>query len=256
MKQLAMVVTLASAMALAQQKQQQQPQSGAEVEPKADQILRKMSDFLAAQKTFNVTTEHNTEVVLDSGQKLDFLAGSNLTVQRPNKLRSDRTGEMADLALFYDGKSVTLYAKRMNLYATAPAPGNLDEAIDFTRQKLDLDAPAADLLYAKPYDVLMEDVVSGKYIATAIIDGKLCHHLAYRGNETDWQIWVEDGARPLPRRFTITSKKVKGTPDYTVELTKWDLNPKITPDLFVFTPPPKAERIEFAGLRAQKESRR
>lgn len=251
------VVSLASSMALAQQKQQEPQQGNAPaVDPKAADLLRRMSDFLAAQKTFSVSAEHDTEVVTDSGQKLDFVADSTLTVQRPNKLRSDRLGEAAQLSFYYDGKAVTLYGHRMNLYATAPAPATLDETIDFARQNLDLDAPAADLLYTKPYDVLMEDVVSGKYITTAVIDGKTCHHLAFRGHETDWQIWIEDGARPLPHRFIISSKKVNGSPDYTVELTKWDLNPKISADLFTFAPPPKAQRIEFAGLKAQKESRR
>jgi hypothetical protein len=226
------------------------------VEPKADQLLKQMSDFLAKQQAFSVGTEHGTEVVLKTGQKLDLVANSNVVIQRPNRLRTDRSGEIADLSFYYDGKEITLYGRKMNMYATAEAPHALDAAIDFARQQLDLEAPAADLLYSNPYKVLMEDVVSGSYIGEAVIDGKQCHHLAFRGNETDWQIWIEDGARPLPLRFVIVSKKVTGAPEFTVTLKNWNLNPTINPDLFTFTPPPKAERIEFVRLGQIKQTRR
>jgi hypothetical protein len=217
----------------------------AAVEPKASQTLKRMSDFLGSQQAFSLSTEHMTQVVDQSGQKLDFVADSTLVVQRPNKLRSDRVGEGMDLSLYYDGSALTLYGRRMNTYATADAPATLDETIDFARQELELEAPAADLLYGKPYDVLMEDVVSGTYVGQTTLDGKKCHHLAFRGNETDWQIWIEDGARPVPLRFVIVSKKVAGAPEFAVSLKSWNFRPRITPELFTFTPPPNAEQIDF-----------
>jgi hypothetical protein len=171
-------------------------------------------------------------------------------------MRSDRLGELASLQFFYDGKDMILYGRRMNMYAMTAAPPTLDEAIDFARLKLDIDAPAADLLYSDPYKVLMEDVVEGKYVNEATIAGQKCHHLAFRGNETDWQIWIADGAQPLPLRFIIASKKVKSVPELTVAMPKWDLNPRIAPDTFTFTPPAKAERIDFMGVGRERHTQR
>ncbi|HXU83226.1 MAG TPA: DUF2092 domain-containing protein [Polyangia bacterium] len=226
------------------------------VDPKANELLKRMSDYLSGLQTFSFVAEHATEVVLQSGEKLEFLADSNVMVQRPNHLRSDRRGEKANVSLYYDGKSVTIYGHRMNMYAMAAAPPTLDAAIDFTRKQLNVEAPAADLLYAAPYPILMEDVVSGTYVGEAVVDGAKCHHLAFRGNETDWQVWIEDGARPLPRRYVIVSKKVVGTPEFQVELRAWNLSPQVTPEMFVFRPPPGSERIDFVGAaKAARQAR-
>jgi hypothetical protein len=233
-----------------------QPQEAPKIDPKAERILKGMCDYLAAQKTFSVEAGHVLQAVLKSGEKLDFVADSDLTVQRPNKLRSDRLGEIAHVSFYYDGKDMTIFGRKVNMYATTPAPPTLDEAIDFARQKLDIDAPAADLLYAKPYDTLMEDVVSSQYVSEATIDGQKCHHLAFRGNETDWQIWVADGPQPLPLRYTIVTKKVAGEPQFTVTLAKWNTNPHIVADTFTFTPPKGAERIDFLRNPAPKHTER
>jgi hypothetical protein len=169
-------------------------------------------------------------------------------VQRPGKLRSDRRGRYGDVTLYFDGKDLTVYSKRENLYATAKAPNTIDEMIDFARRELALEAPAADLMYSDPYAALMEDVVSGRYIDQALIDGRTCHHLAYRGNETDWEIWIEDGPRALPCRFVITSKNVKGSPAYTVETHNWKVDPPLPEKLFTFAPPRNAGKIDFVTV--------
>ncbi|HEY1812899.1 MAG TPA: DUF2092 domain-containing protein [Kofleriaceae bacterium] len=224
-----------------------------DVDPKADALLQRMSSDLAALKTFSVDTQNSTEVVTQQGEKVAMLAGSTVSAERPNKLRTDRAGAHADMTFFYDGRNVTIWGKRANLYATAQAPPTLDQTIDFVRDKLDIDAPAADLLGSNPYQALMEDVVSGKYIADEPIGDRMCHHLAYRGHETDWQIWIADGPQALPCRFEITSKTVPGQPEYVVTLTNWRINPPLPANEFVFTPPRGSARIDFldASQRAQ-----
>lgn len=224
------------------------------VEPKADALLRKMTADLASLKSFTFDADHATEVVTKEGQKLQVLASSTVAVQRPGKLRSDRKGRLGDVSLYYDGKALTVHGKRENLYATAKAPDTLDETIDFARGELELEAPAADLLYANAYPALMEDVVSGAYIDEAFIDGRTCHHLAFRGNEIDWEIWIEDGARALPCRFVITSKKVKGMPQYIVETRNWKVDPTLPATLFTFVPPPDAGRIDFLSVAKRQVS--
>lgn len=215
------------------------------VEPRADALLRRMASALTRQQRFQFDASHTQEVVTKEGQKLQFLAQARVTVQRPNKLRSDRIGPVADLALFYDGAQLTLYGKRLNLYAQEAAPNTLDKAIDFARDELGLEAPGADLLFTDVYKGLMQDVTSGQYVALEPVGDRMCHHLAYRGKEVDFQIWVEDGARPLPCRYVITSKQVQGAPQYAVELANWDLQPDLDTALFAFEPPSGATEIEF-----------
>lgn len=227
-----------------------------DVEPKADALLQRMSSDLAALKTFSVDTQNSTEVVTKEGEKIAMIAGSTVSAERPNKLRTDRAGALADITFYYDGHKVTIWGKRAKLYATTSAPPTLDQTIDFVRDKLDIDAPAADLLGSNPYQALMEDVVSGRYIADEPIGGRMCHHLAYRGHETDWQIWIADGPQALPCRFEITSKNVSGQPEYIATMTNWQINPQLPDNEFTFTPPPGSARIDFLGASQHAQQSR
>lgn len=226
------------------------------IEPEADKLLRKMSKDMAEMKTFQVDTSQVMEVVTFDGEKIQGLAESTLSVQRPNKLRTDRMGPFGGGSLFYDGSSLTFYGKRDNLYATAKAPDTLDATLDFAREQLSIDAPGADLLHSDPYSVLMEDVVSGRYLGKEVVGGRTCHHLAYRGNEIDFQMWVEDGQRALPCRFVITSKKVTGSPEYEVSMFNWKAEASIPAETFTFTPPPNAAKIDFVRVSDEIKQKR
>jgi hypothetical protein len=243
---------------------QQQGQSGAmqggataqkqtkKIDPEADRLLKRMSDYMGRLPAFSFIADHTTEVVLESGQKLALAASSYVTVKRPNKMRSDRRGQLIDAAFMYDGKTVTVFGKRANKYAQAPAPDTIDETIDFARSRLDLEAPAADLIYSDPYKILTENATSGMRVGKATIDGVECHHLAYRAGDVDWQLWIEDGPRPLPRKYIITTKDVQSFPEFTVMMHDWNTAPQLSDDLFTFVPPAGAERIEFLGMLESK----
>lgn len=226
----------------------QGPAAGA-IEPRADAVLKRMSHDLSSMGSFRVVGDTSTEVVLKSGEKIDFDATNHIAVKRPNKARSDRVGAEANMSFYYDGKAISLLGRRLNLYATSPAPGTIDQAIDFARDKLDLDLPAADLISSDPYSALTEDVVSGSYIDEATVDGVLCDHLAFRGHDVDFQLWVEKNSpRALPRKYTITSKNVPDEPEYTVLLHDWQPNVSLSNNVFEFTPPPGATKIDFLGI--------
>jgi hypothetical protein len=77
------------------------------------------------------------------------------------------------------------------------------------------------------------------------VHGVKCHHLAFRGEEADWQIWIEAGDTPLPRKFVITSKWITAAPQFTTVMTKWDAASQLADDLFKFVPPKEAEKIDF-----------
>ena len=215
------------------------------IDPKADQVLHRMSAYLASLHSFRVDSETADELVLKNGQKIEELANSRVEVERPNHLRSDRLGPVANVVFRYDGNEFSIYGKRTGMYATTGAPPTLDRAIDVARDKLGIYAPGGDLLYSNPYAVLTEDTYQGSYIGLEPLDGVNCHHLAFRGKDVDWQIWVQDGPQPLPRRYVITSKNEPGQPEFVVNLSRWEPQAIISPADFVFTPPPGSTRIQF-----------
>ncbi len=76
------------------------------VDPKADQILRKMCDFVAGLKQFSLHSENTIEAILTSGEKIQFDNPASLLVLRPNKLRAGRRGDIVDQEFYYDGKTL------------------------------------------------------------------------------------------------------------------------------------------------------
>jgi hypothetical protein len=221
------------------------------MQPEAEKLLRRMSDYLASLQKFTVSTENTIEAVLTSGQKLQFHGPAAASVWRPNRLRADRKGDILNQEFFYDGKNMTLFNPKENLYATAAAPPTIDAMLDFAREKLDVIAPGAEFLYSNAAERMLKETTSGFVVGPSAVAGVKSIHLAFRGTEVDWQIWIEDGAKPLPRKFILTSKKVTGEPQFTVLIRNWDVAPKLTDQMFTFTPPKGAKKIEFLSLTAE-----
>ena len=73
--------------------------------------------------------------------------------------------------------------------------------------------PGADLLRPNVYDDMMNRAISARHIGQGVIDGIECEHLAFRAQDVDWQLWVQTGANPIPRKLVITSKAVGGAPE-------------------------------------------
>ena len=221
------------------------------IDPQAEKVLRRMSDYLAGRQQFTVKAESMLEAVLTSGQKLQYDSPATLSVWRPNKLRAHRKGDLANQEFFYDGKSLTLYSPRENLYATTAAPATLDEMLDFAREKLDIIAPAAELLYKNAAEKMLKESTSGFVVGPSVVGGVKTTQLAFRAGEVDWQIWIEDGDKPLPRKFIISSKKVSGEPQFTVLIKNWDVGAKLSDQEFNFTPAKGAKKIEFLKLSGE-----
>ena len=173
------------------------PQTGhaqpAGIDPQAEKLLRRMSDYLAGRQQFTLKAEVTLEVVLTSGQKIQFDSPATLGLSRPNKLHAHRKSDLANQEFFYDGKTLTLYNPKENLYATTAAPPTLEEMLDFARDKLDVVAPAADLVYKNAAEKLLKEASSGFVVGPSVVTGVKSTHLAFRGAEVDWQIWIEDG---------------------------------------------------------------
>lgn len=216
------------------------------IDPQATAILKKSMDYLAGLKAFSVDTTSTIEATLTSGQKIEFDSAATATLQRPNKLLARRgKGDVVNQAYYYDGKTLTLYNPDQKYYATLAAPPAIEPMLDFARDTLDVIAPAGDLLYRDAYEMLMQDTTAGFVVGKSFVSGVRCNHLAFRKGELDWQIWIQEGASPLPRKYVITSTKEPGNPDFTVVMTKWNVAPQVTDGLFVFKPTQGARRVDF-----------
>jgi hypothetical protein len=217
-------------------------------EPDAKAVLKAMSNYVGSQKTIEVTFDSDIEVITPQLEKIQFTNSGELLFSRPDKLRAHRVGGYADVALVFDGKTASIYGKNINGYVHLNAPGSVDQLIAALRAGHGVALPGADLLQSNAYDLLVAGVQESKHIGRGVIDGRECEHLAFRNADTDWQLWVEVGERPIPRKMVITSKTVNSAPQYTLRIKSWKTGFKPAADAFKFVPPAGATRIKPEAL--------
>lgn len=213
------------------------------IAPDADRLLHQMTQYLGGLQSFKVHSISVDEVVTTDGQKIQILADSNIAVARPNRLQSTQVDSPTGLSFWYDGKAMTLYCKASNTYDSVPAPATLDPMIDQARKDFHIEAPGADLLYADAYPELTEQVKAGQLVGHETVEGVRTNHLAFQGDEVDWQIWIKDGPEPLPVRFVITTKTMKEQPQFTVTMVRWEPNAALSDASFAFKPPQGAKKV-------------
>ena len=215
----------------------------------AKTILKAMSDFLAAQKSMSVSFDTVFEVVTPTDQKLGLASSGTMTLARPERIRVMRSGGFADYEILYDGKALTLLGKNANLYTQIDAPGTLDQLIDDLQNKYNRPLPAADLLVTNAYDELMQDVYDSKDLGSGVVNGVECDTLAFRKDEVDWQIWIAQGERPYPCQFVVTSRMVKGGPQYSVQFRDWKFGADVAADDFAFKNASNAKQVELKDVK-------
>ncbi len=207
-------------------------------------FLKAMSDYVGSQATIELTFDSDIEVITPQLEKIQFASSGELLLSRPDRLRAHRVGGYSDVELIFDGKTVSINGRSVNGYAQFEASGNLDNLFHALREGHGVALPAADFLLANSYDVLVAGVQEAKYMGRGVIDGRECEHLAYRNFDTDWQLWLDVGERPVPRKVVITSKTVNGAPQYTIRIKSWKTGGKPARDAFVFVPPAGATRLD------------
>ena len=222
-----------------------------DVDADALALLRKSTDYLAAAKRFSLVTDTTIEVVLADGQKLQFGHRVAITVQRPNKMRAQRVGELISQTFTYDGHTLSVMLPQQDYYAQAAVPPTLEGMLDTARDKLNVIAPGADFVYPNAYERLTDGLTSAYVVGKAVVDGARCDQIAFRNAEVDWQVWIEEGAKPVPRKFIVTSKKMPQSPQFVSVMSDWQTAPQISANTFSFMPPKGAQRIDFLPM-AQK----
>ncbi len=224
------------------------------VEEQADRILFDMGKYLKTAREFTFLADISYDSVETSGEKIEYGGVANVSVRRPDRFHVEYAGDERQTQVIFDGRTFTLYNKAAKVYARKEIASEIDAAIDLVFERLGFSVPIADLIYADPYSVLIEKVKSGFLVGLHPVDGTPCHHLAFSQEAIDWQIWIEDGPRPVPLKLVITYKDEPGSPKYTARLSGWDFQPRISDHYFEFHPPAGADKIEFLPAQ-QKEGK-
>jgi len=214
------------------------------IEPKALQTLKRMSDYLNNMRDFSFHASVSVDVIDGPGEKIEYQRQSDIKVQRPNRLYVNVVGDLQRLRFFYNGKNITMYNPELNVYGVVKAKGTIESTLDDALVQFGIQTPLTEIIYKKNYKLLIENAVQGRYLGLSQINGVQCHHLSFVQPDLSWQIWIDSGEKPLPRKVVFTNTLVNGWPNFSAVLSQWNESPKFSSSLFEFSPPKKAMRID------------
>jgi hypothetical protein len=248
--------TVVAALALAPLAGAQEPAPGPSsnpparsVEARAEQELKRMGEFLAKLPKFALEAEETFDEVPDGELRRQLTNVRRVAVERPNHLAADATGDTLNRASWYDGRTVTVLDKEHNVYATIEAPGTIDATFDKLTDEYGVVLPLIDILYSDPYAVLSESVTYGATWAFTRRRASPCHHLAFSQPTIEWQVWIDAGDKPLPRKLAISYVQEPGEPQYTAVIRRWTLEAPVPEGLFTFEASERAQKIDVRAVK-------
>jgi hypothetical protein len=223
------------------------------IEATAKDLINKMGTFLNMAKQFSFHAEVMFDDHLPSGQKIQFAAAEDVSVRKPDHIYVDYQSDLGSKKFWYNGKNITLLSVSHNSYSTIDAPPNIEDAFDILMKEHGFTIPLGDFLFRDPHNALMKNVLAGIYAGPGDVNGVDCQHLAFVEKYIDWQIWIQDGNEPIPRKVVITYKTMPNSPQYIAMLSDWKFKKSLPDSLFSADLPKDAKHIDFMKLKSSQK---
>ncbi|MCY2932402.1 MAG: DUF2092 domain-containing protein [Planctomycetota bacterium] len=186
-------------------------------------LLKQMADSLAGLPRLTLVVGDSFEEVAGD-QRKELQGQFTLFLRRPDKLAVQYRGDMYDRNVIYDGTGVTLLNLRKNFYWRAAAPATIPAALEALARDYRVSMPLAELV-TSDFGALTAALREGRYLGTDAVGDRTYHHLGFREDAVDWEVWLEADGPALPRRYAVTYKQLPGAPRYVATVVSWDTGP-------------------------------
>jgi hypothetical protein len=216
------------------------------LEPKAIDILKAACSRLAAAKAMAFTAVVSYESPSRLGTPLVYTTKSDVTLQRPDKLRVITSGDGPASEFYYDGKMMMAFEPAANLVAVADAPPTIDATLQAAYDSAAIYFPFTDVIVADPYKDIADGLKLAFYIGQSqIVGGTTTDMIAYASADVFVQMWV--GAEDkLPRMVRAVFRADPARMRHQMELSNWQLDLPVAADAFASAKASSAARIKFA----------
>ncbi len=216
------------------------------LEPKAIGILKASSSRLAAARTMSFRAVVSYESPTRLGPPLVYTTRSEVTLQRPNKLRVITLGDGPASEFYYDGKTMMAFTPAANLVAVADAPPTIDAALRAAFESAAIYFPFSDFVVADPYKDIADGLVVAFYIGqSSEVGGTTTDMVAYASNDVLVQVWI--GVKDkLPRRSRAIYRNDPVQLRHQMDLSNWRLDGPVPAGTFTSVRASHAKRIPFA----------
>src|SRR5215813_13053030 len=215
------------------------------LEPKALEILKAASDRLAAAHTMSFTAVISYESPSLLGPPLVYTTTSEVTLQRPDKLRVITPGDGPASEFYYDGKTMMAFEPTANLVAVADAPPTIDAALKAAYDAAAIYFPFTDIIVTDPYKGVADGLQHAFYIGQSrVVGGTTTDMVAIVNTWVFEQIWIGADDK-LPRKVRATFLADPARLRHEMELSNWQLDPTVPADAFASSSATSATRIAF-----------
>ena len=223
------------------------------IDPKAAGILQDMTYYMGSQYEYTYKADMMFDDVLESKQKIQYNAEETVYLKKPDKFYAGYVSDLGGYKLWYDAGQATLLEVPLNDFSLATLPSSVDQALNKLKEEYQFTPALSEFLFIDTYKLMTANIISGAYFGLSKVMGANCHHLVFVEKDIDWQIWIEDGKRPVPRKLVITYKNMAESPQFIALIKDWVFGKPITN--FAFKPeiPNVNSRVEFDQITGNQK---
>lgn len=229
---------------------------------RVEDLLRKMTTFYTYLESYS-TRARSTTTVVGEGLRAEMTADYDIALQRPHRAALVFRKGFNGLSSVSDGRTVVTYVAFLKQYVETPASGALEDVLRVeVAGALGAATPGAllgDLAGQESFQNVTEGITASRWVGSESVDGAPCQRVSFTRADGEWDLWIQEGDKPLLRRAllrlaseggevpmlgplsSLGESRVTMQSDYS----DWQLNPALAADRFAFTPPPGSQRMDL-----------
>ena len=224
----------------------------AAADPKAGDILKAASDYLARGESLRVKVDVYYFMMVDDEEE-DGTTEYVLDYTRPGHISLHLENSNIEALWVANDSGLTTYIPEFGQYTVkekAPDPVDLISRAGFSPIQ-SAATLLAEFVKDTPFGDALSDPESISYEGIENIDGVETHHLQLPGDWGEWDIWIETGDKPLVRRIhpdvTEILFELEAQADFAlfnIEMNfgEWTLNAS-EKSAYTFVPKPGATKV-------------
>jgi hypothetical protein len=212
-------------------------------------MIRQMCDYLKSLKQFSFRAEITADELAPDGRSIQYGLDMHTFVRRPDRLRVNATGDLVNKEFFFNGKSITVYDRTRNVYGSMDVPPGIEAALDKAYKGFGVTVALTDLASPMLWEHISRGLERPGYAGRHKVRGVVCHHVVFDRGDNEFQVWIDAGAKPLPRKILVTMGKREGSPQWEGYISDWKTSAVLRDGLFQFVAPPGAQKIPFVPMQ-------
>jgi hypothetical protein len=214
------------------------------VDPVAISLVDKMGEIIGSLESCGFELRSVHDDVNQAGMMERKFEEHQIYFRGPNKMVIHSRGDKGNYGYWYNGSQLTWYSYDENNFVTIPAPATSLQTIDSVNAVFGLNFPAADIFYPSFADDLIDEFDRIEFAGIKSVEGTDCFHIIAENEDSNFQLWIENGAIYLPKKFLFLRKGktpsiIEGT------FTAWNTMVLLPDGTFEFSPPENATLISI-----------